>query len=160
MRRTVYAAVQLGFGVAKKMNSPEKGHLKGLGQFRYIREFRLDNAEGIKVGDKVDVESFKAGDLVDVIGISNGKGFAGVVKSYHFKGGQKTHGQSDRTRHPGAIGSTTSPGRVWKGHADGRTYGQRPGDGEKPGGLSDQCRPESLAGQGCRPRCQKWSGDY
>ncbi|MBN1366890.1 MAG: 50S ribosomal protein L3 [Dehalococcoidales bacterium] len=113
--RDGYNAVQLGFGVAKKLSSPEKGHLKGLDQFRYLRELRLDSAEGIKVGDKVDASVFKAGDLVDVIGTSRGKGFAGVVKRHHFRGGPKTHGQSDRTRHPGAIGSTTTPGRVWKG---------------------------------------------
>jgi large subunit ribosomal protein L3 len=110
-----YTAVQLGFGQAKKLSSPERGHIKGLDQFRYLREFRLDKAEGIKVGDKIDASVFKAGDLVDVTGISRGKGFAGVVKRYHFRGGPKTHGQSDRTRHPGAIGSTTYPGRVWKG---------------------------------------------
>jgi large subunit ribosomal protein L3 len=110
-----YNAVQIGFGTAKKLSSPEKGHLKGLEEFRYLREFRLDSAEGIKVGDKIDASVFKAGDLINVIGTSRGKGFAGVVKRYHFKGGPKTHGQSDRTRHPGAIGSTTYPGRVWKG---------------------------------------------
>lgn len=110
-----YTALQLGFGRAKKISSPEKGHLKGLEPFRYLREFRAASVDGIKVGDKVDASLFKAGDLVDVTGVSRGKGFAGVVKRYHFKGGPKTHGQSDRTRHPGAIGSTTYPGRVWKG---------------------------------------------
>ncbi len=110
-----YNAVQLGFGAAKKISSPEKGHLKGLDQFRYLREFKTDDVKDVKVGDKVDASVFKAGDLVDVIGTSRGKGFAGVVKRHHFRGGPKTHGQSDRTRHPGAIGSTTYPGRVWKG---------------------------------------------
>ncbi len=110
-----YNAVQLGFGTVKKLSSPEKGHLKGLDQFRYVREFRLDDVKDVKVGDKVDAGVFKAGDLIDVTGTSRGKGFAGVVKRHHFKGGPKTHGQSDRTRHPGAIGSTTYPGRVWKG---------------------------------------------
>jgi large subunit ribosomal protein L3 len=110
-----YNAVQLGFGKAKRLNSPQKGHLKGLGQFRYLREFRVDDAEAIKVGEKVDVSLFKAGDLVDVTGVSKGKGFAGVVKRHHFAGGPKTHGQSDRHRAPGSIGSTTTPGRVLKG---------------------------------------------
>lgn len=110
-----YNAVQLGFGQAKRLNSPQKGHLKGLGQFRYLREFRVDDAEAIKVGEKVDVSLFKAGDLVDVTGVSKGKGFAGVVKRHHFAGGPKTHGQSDRHRAPGSIGSTTTPGRVLKG---------------------------------------------
>jgi len=110
-----YNAVQLGFGHTKRLKSPQKGHLKELGQFKYLREFRVDEAEAIKVGEKVDVSLFKAGDLVDVTGISKGKGFAGVVKRHHFAGGPKTHGQSDRHRAPGSIGSTTTPGRVLKG---------------------------------------------
>lgn len=113
--RDQYAAVQLGFGEAKHLNSPQRGHLKALGQFKYLREFRVDNTEGIQAGDKVDVSLFKVGDLVDVTGISKSKGFAGVVKRHHFAGGPKTHGQSDRERAPGSIGSTTSPGRVLKG---------------------------------------------
>jgi len=110
-----YNAVQLGFGQAKRLNSPQRGHLKELGQFKYLREFRMDDVEAVKVGDKVDVSLFKTGDLVDVTGISKGKGFAGVVKRHHFAGGPKTHGQSDRHRAPGSIGATTSPGRVFKG---------------------------------------------
>ncbi|MCR4393930.1 MAG: 50S ribosomal protein L3 [Dehalococcoidales bacterium] len=109
-----YQAVQLGFEQAKKLNAPEKGHLKNLGLFKYLRELRVVNIEGVNPGDKVDVSIFKPGDRVDVTGISRGKGFAGVVKRHHFRGGPKTHGQSDRQRAPGAIGSTTSPGRVWK----------------------------------------------
>jgi large subunit ribosomal protein L3 len=110
-----YNAAQLGFGESKRLNSPQKGHLKKLGQFRHLQEFRLADAKDIKVGDKIDVSLFKEGDLVDVSGVSKGKGFAGVVKRYHFAGGPKTHGQSDRHRAPGSIGSTTSPGRVLKG---------------------------------------------
>jgi large subunit ribosomal protein L3 len=67
------------------------------------------------VGDKIDVSIFAVGEIVDVIGTSKGKGFAGVVKRYHFRGGPKTHGQSDRHRRPGSIGSGTTPGRVYKG---------------------------------------------
>ena len=110
-----YNAVQLGFSEAKRLNSPQRGHLKGLGQFKYLKEFRVDDSEAIEVGEKVDVSLFKAGDLVDITGVSKGKGFAGVVKRHHFAGGPKTHGQSDRHRHPGSIGATTSPGRVLKG---------------------------------------------
>ncbi len=110
-----YFAAQLGFGQAKRLNAPEKGHLKDQGQFKYLREFRLDAVEGLKAGDVIDVSQFKVGDKVDVSGISKGKGFAGVVKRHHFRGGPKTHGQSDRNRAPGAIGSTTTPGHVWKG---------------------------------------------
>jgi large subunit ribosomal protein L3 len=109
-----YNAAQVGFGQAKRLTAAEKGHLKESGQFKYLREIRLDDIEGLKLGDIIDVSLFKSGDMVDVTGISKGKGFAGVVKRHHFKGGPKTHGQSDRQRAPGAIGSTTSPGRVWK----------------------------------------------
>ncbi len=110
-----YDAVQLGFGQAKRLNSPQKGHLKGLGQFKHLREFRVGDTKDIEVGQKVDVSLFKSGDLIDVTGVSVGKGFAGVVKRYHFAGGPKTHGQSDRHRAPGSIGAGTSPGRVLKG---------------------------------------------
>jgi large subunit ribosomal protein L3 len=110
-----YKAAQLGFGETKKLNSPQKGHLKKLGKFRYLREFRVADTEGVKVGDKIDVGLFKEGDLVDITGVTKGKGFAGVVKRYGFAGGPKTHGQSDRHRAPGSIGATTSPGRVLKG---------------------------------------------
>jgi len=110
-----YDAVQLGFGGAKRLKSPQRGHLKELGQFKYLREFRVDSAEAAKAGDSVDVNLFKEGDIVDVTGVSKGKGFAGVVKRHGFAGGPKTHGQSDRHRHPGSIGATTSPGRVFKG---------------------------------------------
>ncbi len=110
-----YDAVQLGFGRAKRLNSPQKGHLKGIGQFKYLREFEVDDINSVQVGQKVDIDMFKPGDLVDVTGVSKGKGFAGVVKRHHFAGGPKTHGQSDRHRAPGSIGATTFPGRVFKG---------------------------------------------
>jgi len=110
-----YESIQLGFNETKRLNSAEKGHLKELGSYKYLREFRVDTVGDIKIGDKVDVSIFNQGDRIDVIGISKGKGFAGVVKRHHFRGGPKTHGQTDRERHPGAIGSTTTPGRVKKG---------------------------------------------
>jgi len=110
-----YNAVQVGFEESKRITSAEKGHQKGLTTFRHLREFRIESNPDNKVGDKIDVNVFKMGDRVDVIGVSKGKGFAGVVKRHHFKGGPKTHGQSDRERHPGAIGSTTTPGHVKKG---------------------------------------------
>ena len=111
-----YNAIQLGFDEVKHLNTPESGHLKGLGKFRYLHEFRIEDTGSFERGNKIDVSLLKPGDFVDVIGISKGKGFAGVVKRYHFAGGPKTHGQSDRHRAPGSIGATTYPGRVLKGH--------------------------------------------
>ncbi len=110
-----YDALQLGFGTAKKLTKAEQGHLKELGKLKELREFRVDSATEVKVGDKVDVSQFKTGDFVNVVGVSKGKGYAGVVKRHGFAGGPKTHGQTDRNRAPGAIGATTSPGRVLKG---------------------------------------------
>jgi len=109
-----YNAVQLGFGAAKRLSAAEKGHLKGLSEFRYLREARVAEGEKAEVGQKIDVSIFKPGDLVDVIGTSIGKGFAGVVKRHHFKGQFATHGQSDRTRAPGSAGPDI-PDRVMKG---------------------------------------------
>jgi len=114
--RDGYNAVQLGFGEINRLNSPEKGHLKGVGhQLKYLREFRVNEPSSVKIGQKMDVSIFQKGDRVDITGASKGKGFAGVVKRHHFAGGPKTHGQSDRHRAPGSIGGTTFPGRVLKG---------------------------------------------
>ncbi|MBI4302501.1 MAG: 50S ribosomal protein L3 [Chloroflexi bacterium] len=110
-----YDAVQVGFGLAKRLNSPEKGHLGKLGLLKYLREFRVSDVTSYQKGQPLDVGVFQAGDLVDITGVSKGKGFAGAVKRHHFAGGPKTHGQSDRHRAPGSIGSTTTPGRVLKG---------------------------------------------
>jgi large subunit ribosomal protein L3 len=113
-----YAAVQLGFQEAKpkRLTSGQLGHLKknALQPLRFLREFRIQDAE-YKVGDKLTVEVFGVGERVDVVGTSKGKGFAGVVKRYHFAGGPKTHGASDRLRAPGSNSSGTTPGRVYKG---------------------------------------------
>jgi len=110
-----YNAVQLGFDESKRLNLPEGGHLRGLGQFKHLREFRTDDVDDIEVAARVDVSLFKVGELVDVTGWSKGRGFAGVVKRHHFAGGPKTHGQSDRHRAPGSIGASASPSRVVKG---------------------------------------------
>lgn len=110
-----YAAVQLGFGAAKRLNKPERGHLKGLGDLRYLAEFRVDDPSQWQRGQRVGAELFEKGEYVDVIGVSKGRGFAGGVKRHHFGGGPKTHGQSDRHRAPGSIGATTDPGKVFKG---------------------------------------------
>jgi large subunit ribosomal protein L3 len=110
-----YNAAQIGFVEAKKAATARKGQLKGTGKYRYLRELRLADAESVKAGQTVDVSVFASGDLVDIIGVSKGKGFAGGVKRYHFRGGPKTHGQSDRHRAPGASGPDI-PDRVFRGH--------------------------------------------
>ena len=113
--RDGYQAVQIGFDKAKRLNKPKQGHLKNLGEFRHLREVISKDISGIEEGATIDVSIFEAGEKVDVIGKSKGKGFAGVVKRYHFAGGPKTHGQSDRHRAPGSVGAGTTPGRVTKG---------------------------------------------
>jgi large subunit ribosomal protein L3 len=110
-----YNALQLGFGQAKRLNKPQKGHLGGMAELSLLHEFRIDNLADVKREEKIDISLLKPGDLVKVAGLSKGRGFAGVVKRYHFAGGPKSHGQSDRHRAPGSIGATTSPGRVLKG---------------------------------------------
>jgi large subunit ribosomal protein L3 len=128
--RDGYDAVQLGFEEVKpqRLSGGEKGHLarNELPVLRHLREFDLRKDEEIEEGQRILVDVFEAGDRVDVVGISKGRGFAGVVKRYGFRGGPKTHGQSDRQRAPGSIGATTTPGRVWKGkRMPGRMGGVR-----------------------------------
>lgn len=110
-----YQAAQLGFGAAKRLTKPARGHLQKQGNLRYLREFKMDDPTAHSVGDKVGVEIFHDGDRVDVTATSKGRGFAGGVKRHHFSGGPKTHGQSDRHRAPGSIGAGNTPGRVLKG---------------------------------------------
>ncbi|MBI2322253.1 MAG: 50S ribosomal protein L3 [Chloroflexi bacterium] len=113
--RDGYEAVQLGFGRARRLNKPERGHLKQLSPHPVLREVSAGSLEGLAVGQSVDASVFAEGERVDVVGVSKGKGFAGVVKRHHFRGGPKTHGQSDRWRAPGSTGAGTTPGRVLKG---------------------------------------------
>lgn len=117
--RDGYSAVQLGFGevAARRLAGGELGHLTRtqLPPLRFLREFRLPDSVELKEGDTVTVAVFAIGDRVDVIGTTKGKGFQGGVKRHGFRGGPKTHGQSDRQRAPGSRGSTTTPGRVFKG---------------------------------------------
>lgn len=113
-----YASVQLGFEEIKpkRLSGGQLGHLKrnNLPPLRFLREFRIKDPE-LSEGAEVKVDVFAVGDAVDVVGTSKGKGFQGGVKRYHFRGGPKTHGQSDRQRAPGARSSGTTPGRVYKG---------------------------------------------
>ncbi|HNP72114.1 MAG TPA: 50S ribosomal protein L3 [Kouleothrix sp.] len=116
--RDGYEAVQIGFGEAKSksLTKPEQGHLAKAGRLvRYLREFRADNIAEHEVGQVLTVDVFQPGQVIDVTGTSKGRGFQGVVKRHNFRGGPKTHGQSDRWRAPGSIGAGTDPGRVWKG---------------------------------------------
>jgi large subunit ribosomal protein L3 len=117
--RDGYTAVQLGAESAKRLTKPEAGQLKDLPKaaqgLATIREFRLDSVDGYELGQTISIgDVFAEGDLVDVTGVSKGKGFAGQIKRHHFKRGPKTHG-SDHHREPGSIGPGTTPGRVYKG---------------------------------------------
>ncbi|MEZ4520926.1 MAG: 50S ribosomal protein L3 [Thermomicrobiales bacterium] len=111
-----YQAVQLGFQESKRLNSPQRGHQRGAdSSLRYLREVRSNDVSEYEVGQVINCSIFEVGQKVDVTGTSKGKGFAGVVKRHHFSGGPATHGQSDRHRAPGSIGSSATPGRVFKG---------------------------------------------
>lgn len=121
-KRDGYHAIQVGFGEksVQKMTKQIQGHIRGVKDKtkapRFLREIRLERKSELKVGDVLKVEDvFKRGDEVSITGVSKGKGFAGVVKRWGFRGGPKTHGQSDRQRAPGSIGLGTTPGRVFKG---------------------------------------------
>ncbi len=114
--RDGYTAVQLGIEESAKLNKPRSGQLKDLPKLSVLREFRLESADdsAYTVGQRLDVTLFAPGDVVDVTGVSKGKGFSGHIKRHHFKRGPKTHG-SDHHRAPGSIGPGTTPGRVYKG---------------------------------------------
>lgn len=131
-----YSSVKLGIQQTKNIKNPVLGELKKAGiktPLHFLRELRIDRMMSsikiaddnksitigenkISIGDKINPSLiFKKGDLVDVSGISKGKGFQGVVKRHHFAGGPRTHGQSHGERAPGSIGQTTTPGRIYKG---------------------------------------------
>jgi large subunit ribosomal protein L3 len=113
--RDGYTAVQIGTEVSKRLNKPETGQLKDLPKVATIREFRVDSVDDVTVGQVFSIgDLFEAGDLVDVTGVSKGKGFAGVIKRHNFHRGPQTHG-SDHHRAPGSIGPGTTPGRVYRG---------------------------------------------
>ena len=113
--RDGYNAVQLGFGAAKRLNKPLRGHLKQVPPLTHLGELRTDDIARYQVGQVLDVTQFKVGERVDVVGVSKGRGFAGVMKRHGFAGGPATRGQSDRQRHPGSIGASNTPGWVQKG---------------------------------------------
>ncbi len=123
-----YEAVQIGFDETTRLKKPQLGHQKEIVRteergkltknigLKHLREFKSSDLNSHKVGDTITADTiFQNGDVVDVTGTSKGKGFAGVMKRHNFRGGKRTHGQSDRARAPGSIGSGTTPGRVVKG---------------------------------------------
>jgi large subunit ribosomal protein L3 len=111
-----YAALQLGAGTARRMTRPVAGQFKQLDRDhqkpRHVREVRVDATDGYEAGQQLDVSLFEAGELIDVTGVSKGKGFAGVIARHNFRRGPKTHG-SDHHRAPGSVGAGTTPGRVF-----------------------------------------------
>ncbi len=113
-----YTAVQIGWGNSKKLKKPQAGHLRGLPQVKVLREVRIKNEEvkldEIEKGDEIRVSTFTVGEKVNVVGISKGKGFQGVVKRHGFAGSPASHGHKDQLRMPGSIGAT-DPARVFKG---------------------------------------------
>jgi len=113
-----YAALQLGAGTARKVTKPVAGQFKHLDKDqqrpRHVREVRLEATADYEVGQQLGVDVFEAGELVDVTGVSKGRGFTGVIARHNFRRGPKSHG-SDHHRAPGSIGAGTYPGRVWKG---------------------------------------------
>lgn len=113
-----YNSIQLGFGAIKesKVNKPERGHFTkaNIALARYLREFRVDSIEDVKVGDELKADIFMAGDKIDIQGTSKGKGFQGVIKRHGQHRGPMGHG-SMYHRRPGSMGSTSTPGRVFKG---------------------------------------------
>ena len=115
-----YDALQLGFQDVpeRKLTKPEVGHLKKAGEGvmkKVLKEFKLENSENFNVGDVIDCSVFAEGDRVDVTGISKGKGYAGVVKRHNVHIQKMAHGGGPVHRHPGSMGSSTDPSRVWKG---------------------------------------------
>jgi large subunit ribosomal protein L3 len=125
-----YSAVQIGYGDEKAthIGKAKKGHLKNLGEFKHLREFRLGAGDAAPaLGDKIDVTTFKEGDVVVVTAVSKGKGFQGVVKRHGFKGGPRSHGQKHSEREPGSIsGGNRNGGRVPKNmRMAGRMGGDR-----------------------------------
>lgn len=141
MERDGYTAVQLGFDElptrrngSSRLNQPRRGHLRrkdlldadvDLPDLRVLREFRLngDGEVDLEEGATVTVDVFEEGDLVDIVGVSKGRGFAGTVKRHNFNRQPKTHGQSDRERAPGSIGQSATPGRTLKGTRMGGRMG-------------------------------------
>ena len=117
-----YQSVQVASGEKRHISKPQMGHFKQQGNFSFLREFRVSDVSKISIGDKITVAVFEVGDHIDVVGISKGRGFAGVVKRHHFGGSPKTHGHKDQLRMPGSLGSRRQ-GPVAKGQRMGGRMG-------------------------------------
>jgi large subunit ribosomal protein L3 len=123
MKKTIendgYESVQLGFGDIKvqRLNKPMQGHFKKAGTAvkRTLKEFKLSDFESLKVGDILKADIFAAGDHVDVVGTSKGKGWAGAIKRWNFSRLKETHGTGPVARHQGSLGACSDPSRVYKG---------------------------------------------
>ncbi|MDR3255182.1 MAG: 50S ribosomal protein L3 [Synergistaceae bacterium] len=117
--KNTYSAVQLGFAEKKasRLNKSEKGYFEkqGVTPKRWLREFRVDDVSAYSVGQEITVELFSDGELVDVCGVSKGKGYAGGMKRHHFAGGPASHGASKVHRKPGSSGANSYPGHIFKG---------------------------------------------
>jgi large subunit ribosomal protein L3 len=115
--RDGYAAIQLAFGEARRPNKPLAGHFAkaGVEPARHLVELRLDDLGDYAPGAEITAGIFEAGDVVDVIGVTKGKGFAGPIKRHHFHGLSASHGTERKHRSPGAIGACATPARVFKG---------------------------------------------
>ena len=114
-----YEAVQLGFEdiAERKLTKPELGHLNkaGVAPKKHLKEFNLENATELSVGDIIKADTFEVGDAIDVVGISKGKGYAGTIKRYNFGRLKETHGSGPVARHQGSLGACSDPSRVMKG---------------------------------------------
>ena len=114
-----YAAVQVGYGDVKitRVNKPEAGHFKkaNVAPKKVLREFRLEDTDALNVGDVLKADVFAAGDRVDVVGTSKGKGTAGAIKRWNFSRLKMTHGTGPNARHAGSLGACSDPSRVYKG---------------------------------------------
>lgn len=127
--RDGYEAIQLGFLPKRdqRVNKPLAGHFKkaGTGAFYRIKEFRVEGVEEVELGQEINVNLFRPGDVVDVTGLSKGKGFAGVMKRHGFHGSPGSHGTHEYFRHGGSVGSATYPHHTFKGLKMPGQYGNR-----------------------------------
>ncbi|MDI7261669.1 MAG: 50S ribosomal protein L3 [Thermodesulfobacteriota bacterium] len=128
-QRDGYDALQIGFHSKneKRVSRPLSGHFKkaGVGPVYYLKEFRVENTEGYEPGQEINVNLFKPGDVVDVTGLSKGKGFTGVMKRHGFHGSPGSHGTHEYFRHGGSVGSATYPHHVFKGMKMPGQHGNR-----------------------------------